>query len=340
MQRNRRRPKSTTNLVNDTVDILMASRPSNIITLDIINIAKAEDEIYYIAVNTLGWKFEIPSSKITKYQDFYKSSWTQITGLDDSVINTGVTVYFKLLNHSIDANGTLRKRRETEKYKEDLAKWQYATKFNVKARLLQNGEMILVNDKLMYGAPKGCVDAIVPPKAEIVDFKDLKYNSNFKSVRFMSKIIIPDGCFEYCTGLANVEIHNGTSAIGNRSFSHCIGLEQIVIPESVHKIGSGCFNGCTNLKSIVFEGTIKYIGARAFKECQSLEEINLPNGLSKIDKDTFFLCSSLRKVYIPRTVKEIEKRAFYSSGLQEIYVPETLKGKLTLETRAKIIFYK
>ena len=68
---------------------------------------------------------------------------------------------------------------------------------------------------------------------------------------------IGSSAFSGCIGLANVIIPNTVTTIGSSAFYNCSGLTSIVIPNSVTSIASGAFRGCSGLTSM----TLPFVGA-------------------------------------------------------------------------------
>ncbi|MBQ8357693.1 MAG: leucine-rich repeat domain-containing protein [Clostridia bacterium] len=52
-----------------------------------------------------------------------------------------------------------------------------------------------------------------------------------------------------------IPMDGSVSAIADRAFAGCVGLESISIPAAVTAIGKGAFSGCTNLAAVVFGAT-------------------------------------------------------------------------------------
>jgi hypothetical protein len=59
---------------------------------------------------------------------------------------------------------------------------------------------------------------------------------------------IGSSAFSHCSGLTNVVIPDSVTTTGDWAFSHCYGLTEVVIPNSVATIGNGAFAHCTGLK--------------------------------------------------------------------------------------------
>ena len=115
-------------------------------------------------------------------------------------------------------------------------------------------------------------------------------------------------------------------AIASHTFMDCVGIERIVLPETVKSIGGSAFSGCTSLKSITLPSGLEFIGSSAFKGCTSLEYIAIPDSVKTIGDSAFENCSALKEITIPKGVTNVGKWAFNScSALEEV----TVRGKDT-----------
>lgn len=81
-------------------------------------------------------------------------------------------------------------------------------------------------------------------------------------------------------GLTKIVLPNGTTEISG--FQGCVGLVEVIMPDTVITIANDAFNGCTSLTTLILSTNIKTIGMNAFSNCDSLEEIILPISLESI----------------------------------------------------------
>lgn len=88
------------------------------------------------------------------------------------------------------------------------------------------------------------------------------------------------------------------------------GVENVVVPEGVHKIGDGAFWGKWTMKSVTLPSTLDVIGDKAFRVCMGLTEITIPEGVTDIGSYAFNSCDTLKTVNLPSTIKTIEQSAF------------------------------
>jgi hypothetical protein len=115
-------------------------------------------------------------------------------------------------------------------------------------------------------------------------------------------------------------------AIASHTFTDCVGIERIVLPETVKSIGVSAFSGCVSLKSITLPSGIERIGESAFRGCTSLEYIEIPDSVKTIGASAFQNCNALKTITIPEGVESVGKWAFNScSSLEEI----NLRGENT-----------
>ena len=58
-------------------------------------------------------------------------------------------------------------------------------------------------------------------------------------------------------------------ALGDRAFSYCIGVTEIVLPEGLESIGWFAFSGCVDLAEITIPASVTTISYGAFENCGS-----------------------------------------------------------------------
>lgn len=122
---------------------------------------------------------------------------------------------------------------------------------------------------------------------------------------------IPDSTFSSCTKLDTIEFGANITKIGDYAFSNCR-FTNITIPNSVKELGEGTFSSCVNLKSIHLPDGISVLPAYTFKRCYALDDIRFPANLKIIDSNCFESCSSIKDFVIPDTVTAVGANAFRS----------------------------
>jgi len=155
--------------------------------------------------------------------------------------------------------------------------------------------------------------------------------------------------------ITSVNIPEGITAIGNRSFQSCQ-FTSVTIPNSVETIGDGAFNNSL-LTSVTIPGSVLTMGKEVFLACSQLSAINvdavnpnyssvdgvlynksqsdlicypagkpelvftIPNSVTTIEAYAFFNNTYLNAVIIPSTVTAIGDYAFaYCWGISDFYV--------------------
>ena len=143
------------------------------------------------------------------------------------------------------------------------------------------------------------------------------------------------------------EIPNTITEIGEEAFCGCIGVKEMVIPESCVIIGKGAFAQMTGLEDITFPSdleelpsralvgckiknvnlpqNLKSIGGSAFSACYDLETIVLPDSLEVIGERAFNSCTALKSIKLPTHLKEIGEEAFTKSGIEFVEFPNSLE---------------
>lgn len=89
-------------------------------------------------------------------------------------------------------------------------------------------------------------------------------------------------------------------------------VAEIEIPDCVSTIGDKAFYDCWNLINVTIPDSVKYIGKSAFRCCNALTQITLPESVTHIGNHAFLACSSLTNLTIPYNVKFIDIFAFES----------------------------
>lgn len=111
--------------------------------------------------------------------------------------------------------------------------------------------------------------------------------TSIKEVTFGDKLYyIGANTFEN-TGLINVSIPEGVTALEGQTFADCDSLASVELPSTLTAIYSGVFRGCTALTTVKMKTGLKQIGEGAFYRCSALEEITIPSTVSTIGRDAF-----------------------------------------------------
>lgn len=114
----------------------------------------------------------------------------------------------------------------------------------------------------------------------------------FASKEFVEKIDIPSSveeigerAFSRCSSLREVVLYDGTKIIGDYAFAGS-GLETIKLPSSIENISDGAFSDCRSMKSLTLNEGLKKIGKYAFNYV-SISEITIPRSVDSIGEHAF-----------------------------------------------------
>ena len=111
------------------------------------------------------------------------------------------------------------------------------------------------------------------------------------------------------SALVSVSLPSTLQTIGQRAFTYCNSLEELIIPEGITEIPIEMANYTTSLKTVKFPSTIKKIGQQAFRSSNLSDGIVIPEGCTEIVKYAFRDCSAIY-VELPSTLETVGEYAF------------------------------
>ena len=202
-----------------------------------------------------------------------------------------------------------------------------------------NGEVIIT------GLKEGVADAsivipetidgmpvveIVPWAFESTSIVDIKIGGNirkigddaFYSCEKLSSVtwnhkcdVIPDFCFLGCSNLTQFDFSD-IKKIGQYAFEKS-GLQKVFLPENIKIIEIGTFRECSGLRSVTWNCTCDVIPNFCFAVCSNLTNFDF-SGIKKIGKYAFKE-SGLQEVWLSESIKNIEEGTFKEcSGLRSV----------------------
>ena len=118
-------------------------------------------------------------------------------------------------------------------------------------------------------------------------------SSSLRSVVIEGSTILDSQAFASNAFLREVSIKNVTS-LGNRVFSGCTSLKDVLMGEKLDSVGAYAFYKCSQLKSIDLPASVKTIGESAFSGCEQLESLTIPTEVTSIGKNVLSGCMSLK----------------------------------------------
>ena len=147
----------------------------------------------------------------------------------------------------------------------------------------------------------GLQEVYLPPNIGKVSEKAFSDCTQLKTVEWKCECDrIPEYCFYNCTSLKQFDFLK-INTIRENAFS-CSGLQEVYLPPNIEKVSEKAFSDCTQLKTVDWK-------------CKCNE----------IPKDCFSLCSALSEFDFSR-INGIDSFAFSESGLQEVYLPESIEN--------------
>ena len=158
--------------------------------------------------------------------------------------------------------------------------------------------------------------------------------------------------FYHCYALEEVILEQPSvfTKVGGNVFEGCAKLKTFAIPNSVTVIGDSAFYGCTALTGVVNLPNLTYLGASAFRGCAALTGVTLGSAtitsipshcfygcssityaditgltsITSINENGFRECYALASVTIPNGVTSIGSRAFMSTKLNTVVIPNSV----------------
>ena len=155
------------------------------------------------------------------------------------------------------------------------------------------------------------------------------FESPFQSNNDIYKVVIKQGVtligennFSSCQNLKTVSLPESMSCISDGAFLGCFNLTTINIPDNVGFIGENAFFCCTNLQNVHIPKSLTRIRPGAFFGCCNIKSVDIPYGVQRIEDASFGNCTRLSEVTIPESVKWIDERAFFTTALKRVFIPQ------------------
>lgn len=167
----------------------------------------------------------------------------------------------------------------------------------------------------------------IPEGVEVIGKRAFQKKSSLENITFPSTLKeIGAEAFYGCNNLKSIVIPEGVEKIEDSAFSENVSLENITFPSTLKSIGKYTFYRCKSLKKAIIPEGIKLLENQTFYMNSSLETVVLPSTLKKIGHSTFFGCKKLEELNFPKGLKKIGAYAFQMSGLQEVFLPDTVES--------------
>lgn len=129
---------------------------------------------------------------------------------------------------------------------------------------------------------------------------------------------VPSYTFSRCINLVNIKIPESVTRIGYCAFRECSSLTNIEIPESVTHINGGAFWGCTSLTNIEIPSTVTRIENTVFCSCINLTDVGIPASVTTIEALSFHDCPNLTTVNYMDTIEQWNSIYIDGSGNERL----------------------
>lgn len=199
----------------------------------------------------------------------------------------------------------------------------------------------------VYSIADSETNTIYLPDSLTAENFSCKGASNLCEIRLPAGMhTLRDGMFDGCTWLETLNMPQGVTEIGKRTFGGCksldvelppqlerigdkafyrSGIKNAILPDTVRSIGSGAFEQTRSMVSATLPTTITAVPERMFY-ASYVERVSLPVGLQSIGKAAFFNCMHLTDLQLPEGLITIEGSAFSGcTVLKELTLPGSLK---------------
>ena len=119
---------------------------------------------------------------------------------------------------------------------------------------------------------------------------------------------IERSAFAFCENLSSVKLSSRLVKIGNRAFSNCYSLQELVIPDSVEIIDEWAFYRCSSLSSLALPSHLRELRLGVFSDCKNLESLVIPGEVSFVDGAVFTGCDNLKSLVVEEGNKRYDSR--------------------------------
>lgn len=138
------------------------------------------------------------------------------------------------------------------------------------------------------------------------------------------QFFVENGVLTKCIGIGEIVIPDTVTAIAADVFYDFAGMTKVTIPGTVKSIPEEAFRYCPDLKTIVIEEGLTTIGDWAFAECQKLESVQIPLSTKSIGEGAFNNCILLNSISFNEGLEIISDTAFRGSSLTSVTLPASL----------------
>ena len=189
-------------------------------------------------------------------------------------------------------------------------------------------ETIIVRDGVTSVSPNAFSNYHAQTVVLGKDVKTIGENA-FKGCTGISQISLPagltaicDSAFNGCTALTSISIPAGVTTIGEAAFAYCSGLRELTLSQGLTTLGDYAFYACEELTQVAIPGGVTTFGDGVFEDCYKLRNATLGQGLTTLGDRAFSGCEALSAIALPETLTTIGDYAFYDcSALSAVNIP-------------------
>ena len=140
---------------------------------------------------------------------------------------------------------------------------------------------------------------------------------------------VPDGIFYGCEKITELEVQEGTVAIGQEVCSGCTNLRAVNLPESLMVISDEAFLECSSVEKIYLGKNMRMVGTEAFRDCSALIKVeNRATERVQFGPRAFACCTALKSFTVPEKTEELAQGMFY--GCAELRWVDLNQGIVTI----------
>ena len=162
----------------------------------------------------------------------------------------------------------------------------------------------------------GLQKVFLPENIKIIEIGTFRECSGLRSVTWNCTCdVIPALCFYMCPNLTNFDF-SSIKKVGQYAFRES-GLQEVCLPKNIEILECGTFSRCNGLRSVTWNCTCDVIPNFCFAVCSNLTNFDF-SGIKKIGKYAFKE-SGLQEVWLSESIKNIEEGTFKEcSGLRSV----------------------
>ena len=162
----------------------------------------------------------------------------------------------------------------------------------------------------------GLQEVCLPKNIKVLEEGTFSGCSKLQSVTWHCQCdVIPALCFYMCPNLTNFDF-SSIKKVGQYAFVES-GLQEVCLQKNIEILEDGTFSRCNELRSVTWNCTCDVIPNFCFAVCSNLTNFDF-SGIKKIGKYAFKE-SGLQEVWLSESIKNIEEGTFKEcSGLRSV----------------------